>query len=146
MNRTTSFPLFEMYINGSAYQVRQKMREMKSLPEKENALFTFIRIMNETQADKFYKVYNKMSKKEKEDYINDAIENGIYIHQLPMWESMPIFYRCMNLKKEFPYISETDLYVKKWGREYKCLTKYFIGEMYCLKYLRHHILYMMKTV
>jgi hypothetical protein len=26
-----------------------------------------------------------------------------------------------------------DLYINKWGREYKMLTKYFIGEMYVLK-------------
>ncbi len=133
INRTTAMPLFEMFINGCSYQVRQKMKEMASLEEKENTLFTFVRVMNEDQADKMYKNYLKMKKPQREAYVQDAIDNGIYIHQTPMWEKMPIFYRCMNLKKEFPFIKRDDLYVKKWGREYKCLTKYFIGEMYCMK-------------
>ena len=133
INRTTAMPLFEMFINGSAYQVRQKMKTMSTIEEKENTLFTFIRIMNEDQADRMFKSYKKLKKKERESYIQDAIDNGIYIHQTPMWEKMPIFYRCMNLMKEFPYIQRDDLYIKKWGREIKCLTKYFIGEMYCLK-------------
>lgn len=135
INRTTAFVLFETFINGASYQVRQKMKEM-SFVERENTLFDFIRIFNEDQADKFYKDYKKLKKKEKEEYILDAIENGIYIHQIPMWETLPIFYRCLNLRKRFPFIGYDDLYIKKWGRERKILTKYFIGEMYILELMR----------
>ena len=52
-----------------------------------------------------------------------------------MWEKIPIFYRCQNILKKFPFITKDDLYVKQWGREYKMLTKYFIGEMYMLEKL-----------
>ena len=109
---------------------------MKSLPtlvEKENELFDFIQVFNEKQYEEMYKDYKKLKKKEKEEYIQDAIDNGIYIHQLPMWETMPIFYRCQNVLKKFPYIKQDDVYIKQWGREFKVLTKYFIGEMYILK-------------
>lgn len=133
INRTTSFVLYELFINGSSYQVRQKMKTLKTFKEKEKMLFSFINILNENQYDKMYNYYNSLSKAKKEDYINDAIENGIYINQTPLWETMPIFYRCQNLLKEFPFIKKDDLYIKKWGREIKVLNKYFIGQMYILK-------------
>ena len=74
-----------------------------------------------------------LSKAKKEEYIESAIQEGIYINQTPLWEKMPIFYRCQNLLKEFPFIQQNDLYIKKWGREIKVLNKYFIGQMYILK-------------
>ena len=135
INRTTSFPLYEIFINGASYQIRMKMANASSFEEKENLLFDYVELLNEEQAAKMYKSYKKLKKKEKEEYINDAIANGIYIHQTPMWEKIPIFYRCQNILKKFPFIQKDDLYVKKWGREYKMLTKYFIGDMYMLKNL-----------
>ena len=50
INRTTSFPLYEIFINGSSYQVRQKMASLDTLEEKENMLFDFIQILNEDQS------------------------------------------------------------------------------------------------
>jgi hypothetical protein len=116
--------------------MRQQMKLKETLEEKENLLFDFIKVLNEDQAEKMYKNYKKLKKKEKEKYIEDAIEDGVYIHQTPMWEKIPIFYRCQNLLKAFPFIKADDLYIKKWGREHKVLTKYFVGEMYILKQLR----------
>ena len=50
-----------------------------------------------------------------------------------MWETMPIFYRCMNLRKAFPFLKMDDVYINKWGRKIKTLSKYWIGSMYCMK-------------
>ena len=113
------------------------MKTLPTLAEKENELFDFIQILNEEQYEKMYKYYRTLKKKEKEKYIEDAIEDGIYMHQNPMWETTPIFYRCQNLLKRFDYIKQDDLYIKKWGREYKVLTKYFVGEMYVLENLEY---------
>ena len=125
-------PLTEIFITGAAYQVRQYMKTLPTLEEKEDELFRFINIFNEKQCEKMRRDYKKLRKKEKEAYIEDAIYDGIYIHQLPMWETIPIFYRCQNLLKAFPYIKQDDLYIKKWGREIKVLSKYFIGDQYIL--------------
>ena len=132
INRTTGFVIHELFVTGAAYQVRQHMKSLSTLEEKANELFDFIQVFNERQYEEMYKDYRKLKKKEKEEYIQDAIDNGIYIHQLPMWETMPIFYRCQNVLKKFPYIKQDDLYIKQWGRENKVLTKYFIGSMYIL--------------
>ena len=98
-------------------------------------LFKFIRIWNEGQEEKMHKDFDKLNEKGKIRYINDAIENGILIHQNPMWETCPIFYRCQNLLREFPFIQKDTCYVRKWGRDYKVLSKYFVGQMYMLKNL-----------
>ena len=132
INRTTSMVLYELFITGAAYQVRQKMKDL-SLAEQENMLFKFIRIWNEGQEEKMHKDFDKLNEKGKIAYINDAIENGILIHQNPMWETCPIFYRCQNLLREFPFIQKDTCYVRKWGRDYKVLSKYFVGQMYMLK-------------
>ena len=132
INRTTGACLQEMFVTGAAYQVRQHMKTLPTLVEKENELFDFIQVFNEKQYEEMYKDYKKLKKKEKEEYIQYAIDNGIYIHQLPMWETMPIFYRCLNVLKKFPYIKQDDVYIKQWGREFKVLTKYFIGDQYIL--------------
>ena len=134
INRTTSMVLYELFITGAAYQVRQKMKDL-SLSEQENMLFKFIRIWNEGQEEKMHKDFDKLNEKGKIRYINDAIENGILIHQNPMWETCPIFYRCQNLLREFPFIQKDTCYVRKWGRDYKVLSKYFVGQMYMLKNL-----------
>ena len=133
INRTTAFPLFEIYINGSSYQIRQKMKELKTIDEQAKLMIDYVRVLNEEQADYIQKKYDKMGKKAKQKLIDDAIEDGIYIHQTPMWEKIPLFYRCMNIKKKFPFIQTQDLYIKQWGREIKILNKYFVGEMYCLR-------------
>lgn len=132
VNRTTAFAIYELFITGSAYQVRQKMKEA-TFKKREKMLFDFIKIFNEVQYNKMYSDYKLLSKSEKEDYLQDAIDTGIFIHQLPLWETKPIFYRCLDLLKTFDFIDYNDLYIRKWGREIKVLTKYFVGDMYILK-------------
>ena len=132
INRTTAWVLFEIFINGCSYQVRQKMKELP-FKEQEEMLFDYVRVWNEKQAALLYNNHKKLSKKEKEKYIEDAIYDGIYINQNSMWESTPVFYRCMNVRKKFPFIQMNDLYIQKWGKEQKILDKYFIGEMYCIR-------------
>ena len=136
INRTTSFLLFELFITGSAYKVRKRLSELKTLKEKETELFDFIRILNEHQADDFYSKYKKLSTSEKKDFIQDAIDNGIYIHQQPMWETKAIFYRCEDLRRRFDYLKEDKVYIRKFGRIYPVLSNYYIGDMYIMK-LKH---------
>lgn len=133
INRTTSFLLFEIFINGSSYKLRQHMKTLNSLTEKENELFEYISILNSSQSNKMYCDYKKLKKKEKEEYIQDAIYNGIYIHQVPMWEDEPIFYKLQKLRMKFPFIKEDRLFIKKWGKTYPILQNYYVGEMYILK-------------
>lgn len=133
INRTTAFPLFEMFINGAGYQVRQKMKTLKTFEEKETMLFDFVNIFNEVQYKKFYSVYKKYSKKKKEEFVQSTIDDGFYIHIDNLGETIPVFYRCIHCLEKFKFLKEDDLYIKKWGREIKILTKFWIGEQYYMK-------------
>jgi hypothetical protein len=109
------------------------MKAMNSLEEKSDLLFDYLRVFNEKQEMKWHKDYNKKSKKKKIEYIEGAINDGILVHIPPIGDKTPLFYRCMNALEKFPYLKEDTLYIKKWGREYKCLSKSWIGEQYILK-------------
>ena len=136
INRTTAMPLYEMFINSASRKIRHKMSELKTLKEKETLLFDYINIWNEDQYSEMYKYYKSLNKKEKESYIQDAIDDGIYIKQTPLWETKPIFYRCLDLMEKYPFIKRDDMYIKKWGKLHKVLTPTVVGEMYCMK-LKH---------
>lgn len=133
INRTTSFPLFEMMINSITYQIRKRMAATTDYKEKEKLLFDIIYQLNEDQHDKMWKEYLEMSEDEKKDCIDEAIENGIYIHQNPLWETKPIFYRLRDILEKYPWLSADNVYIRKWGRTYKTLQKAWIGQMYIIK-------------
>lgn len=132
INRTTSFPMYELAITSICYQVRKRMALMDNYDDKEKLLFDIIYQFNEKQYEKHWKDYNKLSKDERKDFIDDAIENGIYIHQSPMWETKPIFYRLRDILDKYPWIHPDDVYINKWGRKIKSLSKVWVGQMYIL--------------
>lgn len=136
INRTTAMPLYEMFINSASHKIRERMNTLSTLKEKEKLLFDYINIWNEDQYIEMYSYYKTLSKKEKESYIDDAINDGIYIKQTPLWETKPIFYRCLDLMKKYPFIKRDQMYIKKWGKLHKVLTPTVVGEMYCMK-LKH---------
>lgn len=133
INRTTSFPLFELLITSICYQVRKRMAALTDYKEKEALLFDIVNEFNEAQHDAMWELYIKMTDEEQKDYIDSAIENGIYIHQTPMWETKPIFYRLRDILEKYTWLKPDDVYINKWGRTIKMLQKMWIGEMYILK-------------
>jgi DNA-directed RNA polymerase subunit beta len=133
INRTTSFPLFELMITSICYQVRKKMETMVDYKEKEALLFDIVNEFNENQKEAMWSLYLKLSEDEKKDYIDDAIYNGIYIHQSPLWETKPIFYRLNDILEKYPWLSADNVYINKWGRKIKTLRKAWIGQMYIMK-------------
>ena len=81
-------------------------------------------------------IYDKLSKEEKKEYIESCINDRIFIHQNPMWETKPIFFRLLDIYKKYDFLTPYDIYINKWGREIKCLNPAYIGEMYILESLR----------
>ena len=82
---------------------------------------------------KVKKDLSKLTKKGKERYIEETIEDGIYIHQPPIGEGIPMFYRCINCMKKFDFLQPDDLYIRKYGREIKMLQKQWVGSLYCIR-------------
>lgn len=136
INRTTSFVLYELITTSICYQVRNKMKEMSDYKDREKLLFDIIYEYNEKEYDQMWSLYTKMDKNEKKDFIDDAIENGIYMHQPPFWETKPIFHRIKDILEKYTWLKPNDVYINKWGRKIKSLSKAWIGDMYILKQLR----------
>lgn len=132
INRTTGGPIFEIATNFCSRKVSEAMRELPTLKEKEELLWKYVGIMNTAQCKSMKLTYSKLSKKEKEAYISYCENVRIHIHQPPMWEESPIFYRLGKVKETFDFIKPDDIYINKWGREIKCMNPAYIGDMYLL--------------
>lgn len=133
INRTTPQAPTEIFINGCSRQVIEEMKTLKTFAAKENLLFDYIRTINEDEYNDIYSRYVKMNKKQKENMIEETMNGMIYVNQMPIGEKKPIFYACRELLEKFKFLKEDDVYIKKFGREIKTLTKSWIGEMYILK-------------
>ena len=133
INRTTSFPMYEIISTSIAYKVRNRMKELTTYNEKEELLFDFIKQYNEVEYERMWKLYCDMSADEKKDFIDDAIETGIYLHQPPLWETKPIFHRIQGILQKYDWLKPDNVYINKWGRKMKILNNYWIGDMYVLK-------------
>ena len=133
INRTTSFAIYELAINAITYQTRRRMARLKTLKQKENLLFDIIYEFNEEQYAKMKKDYNALDDRGKEDVINEAIENGIYIHQSPTHETKPLFYRIKDILEKNEWLQPETVYINMNGRKVKTMSKHWIGNMYLLK-------------
>ena len=132
INRTTGGPLFELATNFCSRKVSEEMRDLPTLKEKEELLWKYVGMMNSAQCKSMKLTYSKLSKKEKEDYISYCENVRIHIHQPPMWEESPIFYRLGKVKDTFDFIKPDTVYINKWGREIKCMNPAYIADMYIL--------------
>lgn len=133
INRTTAGPLYEMSTNFICNRTRERMKSMKSFKDKESLLFDIIYRFNEKQCKEMKKRYDLLNKKEKEEYIQSCIDDGIYIHQPPLNETIPIMYRLIDIYKTYDWLKPYKIYINKWGRKIRCLNDVFLGEMYILK-------------
>jgi hypothetical protein len=133
INRTTAFPIYELTINFICNKVRCQMSKSASMKQKENLLFGIVNDFNEKQAREMKKVYDELLPEEKEDYIESCINDRIFIHQAPMWETKPIFFRLLEIYDKYDFLNPYDIYINKWGRTIKLLNPGFVGEMYIIK-------------
>lgn len=132
INRTTGGPLFELASNFCSRKVSEEMRDLPTLKDKEELLWKYVNMMNSDQCKKMKRTYSKLSKKEKEAYIAYCENVRIHIHQPPMWEESPIFYRLGKVKDTFDFIKPDTVYINKWGREIKCMNPAYIADMYII--------------
>lgn len=134
VNRTTAFPLIEMYITCFCNQLRVQLSNIEDLNEQADLLFEFINDLNEEQAAKMRKTYDNLSRSDREKYMHDCIYgSGIYIRVHPVWETTPIFKRFLKIEEKYSWIQPYKLYINKWGRDIELLNDSYVGEMYVMK-------------
>ena len=136
--RLNIFQLYEQSVTAQARQIRDHLKTVKSLKEKENILFTFLRCYNEEQADRVYKDYveNYKTKKDKESYFRDYIEKyGIFIHIESFWHKKLMWDSVNEVYDKFDFLKPYDIYfwqkdTKRWARQIK---REYIGYMHVMK-------------
>lgn len=133
INRTTSFAIYELAINAITYQTRKRMAGLKTYKEKEHLLFDIIYEFNEEQYAMMKKEYDKLDDAGQKKIINDAIDYGIFIHQSPTHETKPLFYRIKDILEKNEWLQPENIYINKFGRKIKTMSKHWLGNMYLLK-------------
>ena len=125
--------VFEQSINFVCNTVVQKLSTLTSVKDKENLLFDIVSRFNNDQCSEMKKYYKTLSTKDKKEFFDNVIANGIYIHMAPMWEKEPIFDKLRNIYRDYDWIKPMDVYVNRFGRKIKILKPLIIGDIYMIK-------------
>lgn len=133
VNRTTGFVPHEMMINFILGKTRERMATLKTRDEKESLLFEIVEMLNKKQKESMYLTYKNLSSEKKDDYIDKCINEGIHIHEIPIWEDTPIFYSLENILNKYDWLTPYTIYQKKWGQVFETMTKMYVGEMYMIR-------------
>lgn len=139
INRTTAYPLFELALTFIEDKCARHLRTLKTRKEQEDLFFEFLNDFDPDYAKESRLIYNRLSTKEKNEYMkcvaygDELYSNGIFLRDIPFYETTPIFYRIMNIYKKYDWLKTDRVYIEKWGREIPILNKYRISEMYFVK-------------
>lgn len=133
INRTTSSPLQEMMETSINEQIIDHMKTLKSYKEKEIVFFDALKIYSDKEYAHYKKMYDAEDSKGKKKFIDMVIEQGMYIHDEPLWSPVATFYRIDNLFKRFDFLKQSPIYVNKNGIAERCLRDVWPGQMYIMK-------------
>lgn len=134
VNRTTGLPLFEIDISNKSYHIVKKMKTLKTTAEKAKLLFSFIEIYNKQEADDHRRIFAGLSKKEKERYIEDVYDKGIFIKVHPFWDEKPLLEATMEAELKFGDLFKPDrVFINHNGQIVEMMNEQYVGEMYMLK-------------
>jgi len=120
--------LYELELNFMGDQVLRQTKSMDSVKEKFDHILKFYKIVNEEQY-KFIKG-NVKSLGDKEQFINDSYEHGLYIHQPPFFNNVTVN-KMNDVYKEFGF---EPYHCKISGKEIE--KPLVIGNLYYLR-LKH---------
>lgn len=133
INRTTAFVPHEIYITFILNRLREQLKTMDSIEDQETLMFSIIKEFNRTQEESMHSYYRKLSAKKKREYMDSCINDGIYIHQMPIWEDRPIFYILRDLTKKYDWLKPYKMFQLKGGQMMPTLTDMYIGTMYMIR-------------
>lgn len=129
-----SFQIYELSINFICDRVVEKLREYKTLKEKETLFFDIIKRLNDEEEKVLRIYYKNLSTKDKKDFFNDIDKHGIYIHMKPFWEKKEsLFDIIRQIYKDYDFIKPVDVYINKWGRKIKIMKPLIVGDLYMIK-------------
>ena len=129
-NRTTGFVPHELGITWLMSHCRQEMAKKETRKEKEDLMWDLVDRLNHRQYEDMHAKYMTLTDEEKDRYIQNAIEDGIYSHQDMILEDESIFFKLKKAFNELPYATVDTLYLYRFGHVYRCYQKYRLGTLY----------------
>ena len=104
INRLNPSQLIEQEINFTSQIIRHRMSKMDKLEDKWNYLYDYVNTINSDQASKLKEFYNSLNSEAKEEFINENINENIFINQEPFWNNINIdglakVYKKFNIRK-----------------------------------------------
>jgi DNA-directed RNA polymerase beta subunit len=86
LNRLNLGQIQEQYLNFMSDRLIDKLKELDQF-DREDLFFKFMKIVNKEQYDFLDIEYMMLNRQAKEEFFEDIIENGIYIHQTPFFDN-----------------------------------------------------------
>lgn len=133
INRTTSSPLQELMENSINDQIIEHMKSLDDYKEREIIFFDALKIYSDKEYAHYKKIYDESDPAGQKRFIDLVMEQGMYIHDQPLWSDTATFFVIDNLLKRFDFLKPSPLFVKKWGFAERCLRDIWSGQMYIMK-------------
>ena len=137
-NRLNIFQLYEQSVTAQMRQVRDHLKTLKTVKEKEDVFFTFLACYNEEQAERVRRDYLEENKTQadKESYFRDYIEKyGIYTHIESFWHKKLMWDSVNEVYDKFDFLKPYRIYfwqkdTQRWARQ---INDEYIGYMHVMK-------------
>lgn len=139
MNRLNLSQIQEQYINFMSNNLIRKLKELKEEGDTrsmEEEFFSYLRSLNKEQYDFLYIEYLTMNRAQKEEFFEDVIRDGIYIHQSPFFGNTTME-EFVKLYEDKSYLSKPYTFTTNDGGVIKHIEKPIVmGEQYFIR-LKH---------
>lgn len=131
LGRLNSGQCIEQELNWMADTILKKIKEEKNKKKQLSILLKFIKMVDKNEYDEMVEYLDNCSDEEKNEFMDDIINDRIYIMQSPLTGvSGDDLYRLYNeINPEKTYIHYKD----ENGREYKSLRKMIVADEYILR-------------
>ena len=137
VGRLNSGQCFEQELNWMADKVLSSIKKEKSLKKQFALLLKFIKSINKEEYNELVEYLDNCSNSEKEDFMNEIINDRIYLVQSPLGcvsgDDMYKLYK--DIEPEKTYLN----YIDENGRKYKSLRKVIVADEYILRLKQHPI-------
>lgn len=133
INRLNSFQLFEQSINFIMNRTIDRIKTLETNDQRAALVFTMINNFNTRQAREMGEMYSRMNEEEKEDFIQDIYEYGIFVHIPPFWHERNLFDVLSEIYDKYDWLTPYKVFVKKNGRFRPVMNDFIVGEMYIIR-------------
>lgn len=131
LGRLNSGQCMEQELNWIAELVRQQIAQKDDMDKQFKLLFKFIKLVNRDQCNELYDYVESLSKDEKKSFIQEIIDDRIYIMQSPIYSITGD--EMLELYKEFEPKKVKMIYTDIYGRETETIREMIVADEYFLR-------------